>query len=269
MSTDVWWSAVKTYFSLFSAHADAGIYSYFFMPAVGVFSFAPLFAPNLTASQVKTLIAPLTTQLAELGIPFNPTITEYESFYPAWKENFPKEPLGIQYGTNDARLLPRPNFTNNTLFDQTFAVLQRAVEGGYPVFGFNIAPGNAQPNPDFNAVNPAWRQALAHVIVNVGWTTGTTPAKAEVIYRTFDKAVMAPLRELTPESGAYLNEANAREPDWQYSFYGSHYNLLSRIKKTRDPSGVFYAVSVGRPYILDERRTHQLYHRPLAVTSGR
>ena len=48
---------------------------------------------------------------------------------------------------------------------------------------------------------------------------------------------------LSPGSGAYLNEADVNEPDWQWSFFGSHYGPLKAIKDLYDPRGLFTCVN--------------------------
>lgn len=49
-------------------------------------------------------------------------------------------------------------------------------------------------------------------------------------------------KAVTPNSGAYMNEANAGEVDWQTSFFGrENYQKLLEIKRARDPWGVFWA----------------------------
>ena len=42
-----------------------------------------------------------------------------------------------------------------------------------------------------------------------------------------------------PYSGAYWNEADFDEKDWQVSHWGEHYPRLLRIKKAYDPDGLF------------------------------
>ncbi|HEV7555820.1 MAG TPA: BBE domain-containing protein [Kofleriaceae bacterium] len=52
-------------------------------------------------------------------------------------------------------------------------------------------------------------------------------------------AAMAPIRALTPAGGAYVNEADYFEPDWQRTFWGDNYTRLLAIKRTYDPAGLF------------------------------
>ncbi|GAB5376017.1 MAG: FAD-binding protein [Acuticoccus sp.] len=51
-------------------------------------------------------------------------------------------------------------------------------------------------------------------------------------------AAIAILRAATPGSGAYVNECDFFEPDWQASLYGVHYERLLAIKKRYDPGNL-------------------------------
>jgi hypothetical protein len=48
------------------------------------------------------------------------------------------------------------------------------------------------------------------------------------------------LRTLDPDSGAYINEADAYEPNWQQAFWGSNYERLLEIKRKVDPEDVLW-----------------------------
>jgi hypothetical protein len=49
---------------------------------------------------------------------------------------------------------------------------------------------------------------------------------------------LEPLRKITPGSGAYMNEADARSPTWKEDFFGSNYGRLLEIKRKYDPNGL-------------------------------
>jgi hypothetical protein len=48
------------------------------------------------------------------------------------------------------------------------------------------------------------------------------------------------LEALTPDGGAYLNEGDPQQDDFQDVFYGDNYNLLAAIKLKYDPFSLFY-----------------------------
>lgn len=73
-------------------------------------------------------------------------------------------------------------------------------------------------------------------VQGVGLTAEQARAEEEDIQK-----YMKLWREAMPESGAYMNEGDPREPNWQQSFYGDNYERLLEIKRVRDPWSVFWA----------------------------
>jgi hypothetical protein len=53
--------------------------------------------------------------------------------------------------------------------------------------------------------------------------------------------MMEKIRVVTPGGGAYINEADRLEPNWQQSFFGANYPRLLGIKRETDLWGVFWA----------------------------
>lgn len=51
--------------------------------------------------------------------------------------------------------------------------------------------------------------------------------------------MIQPLREMTPNSGAYWNEADINEPNWEHAFWGDNYAELKKIKAKYDPNRMF------------------------------
>lgn len=61
--------------------------------------------------------------------------------------------------------------------------------------------------------------------------------------RLMTDELLPPLQRLTPGGGAYLNEGDFRQSDFQQVFYGSNYGRLRAIKDKYDPDGIFYAIT--------------------------
>ena len=45
---------------------------------------------------------------------------------------------------------------------------------------------------------------------------------------------------IAPATGAYFNECDYFQPDWQQAFWGPHYPRLKEIKERYDPDGLFF-----------------------------
>lgn len=68
-----------------------------------------------------------------------------------------------------------------------------------------------------------------------------------------DKTTEA-LRKLSPETGAYFNEADSYEVDWQKSFFGEKYEMLKRIKERYDPGNAFWCRRCVGSEVLEDMR---------------
>jgi FAD/FMN-containing dehydrogenase len=53
------------------------------------------------------------------------------------------------------------------------------------------------------------------------------------------QSAMAALRAAAPATGAYVNECDYFQTDWQKAFWGPNYARLSQIKRRYDPDGLF------------------------------
>jgi len=104
---------------------------------------------------------------------------------------------------------------------------------GFSLF-LQLVTGRVPSPPIDSAVLPAWRSSIWHATL-----AGPIPvdgSKTE-IDQAFQGVTdrLEPLRQITPGSGAYMNEADARAPAWKEDFYGKNYDRLLSIKKKWDP----------------------------------
>ncbi|KAF9161135.1 hypothetical protein DFQ26_004821 [Actinomortierella ambigua] len=98
--------------------------------------------------------------------------------------------------------------------------------------------GVAEADASAVSVSPAWRSTQLMVTTIVEWPETAKYAVQQNAMQTLSKA-MDRLRHLTPGSGAYFNEADLLEPDWQTSFFGNNYPRLRQVKNKYDPKGFF------------------------------
>ncbi|EAW09306.1 FAD binding domain protein [Aspergillus clavatus NRRL 1] len=244
VSADTFWAGVRAYFDRFAAHADAGTYAYFWVLPTGPRDFRflmnPFFAVNHTVAQCHALLQPWFDELDALAIPYTPNTTYYPTFHAAWQAGFPLESVALSTMMTGSRLFPRANWEDPARLNQTFAALQATIRAGHPLLAFNLkaelAAGAAA-----NAANPAFRSTLLHAITSTSWADAASPRDILQTMQTFATEVLDGWRQTCPDAGAYMSEATVLEPNFQQSFYGSHYARLYALKQRYDPFGLFYA----------------------------
>ncbi|KAH9214776.1 hypothetical protein DL95DRAFT_389302 [Leptodontidium sp. 2 PMI_412] len=121
--------------------------------------------------------------------------------------------------------------------------IQESVEAGYTFHGIHMAPTEASAGyPGQNDLNPAFRNTLMHAdSFDFATLRGKTVEENRISHDRYN-FYMEKIRRVTPEGGAYMNEADLLEPNWQESFFGSeNYEVLVGIKRIWDPWGVFWA----------------------------
>ncbi|MCO5611705.1 hypothetical protein L7F22_065963 [Adiantum nelumboides] len=145
------------------------------------------------------------------------------------------------YAVISSRLLPKALLKADNGVEVAAAFMAILKTGVDRIIGHLVSGRAVQANAKMvdNAVNPAWRTSLWHVIVVSTWTAEEACAATKAHKSWLVTSANALLRELTPQSGCYMNEADFNEPDWQTSFYGSHFEKLTSIKAHVDPQGVF------------------------------
>ena len=93
------------------------------------------------------------------------------------------------------------------------------------------------------AMNPDVTTAFALAIIATGEGSlyaGDEPDLGSARSRAAQvQAAMAALRRAAPDTGAYVNECDYFQPDWQTAFWGTNYARLARVKRRYDPTGLF------------------------------
>ncbi|KAF2645835.1 FAD/FMN-containing isoamyl alcohol oxidase-like protein MreA [Massarina eburnea CBS 473.64] len=247
ISNEVFYEGVRKYYEMMIPFTDAHTYSYFWIWANdnGTFSFqmTPLFAPNHTIESFNELMKPWFDRLSELGIPFTAETTRYESFYPAYNNNWGNDTVAGLNAIPGNRLFPRGRWEDPVKFEATFGAIKAHSLRGKTIGGYHQAPANRM-NVD-NAVSSAFRHVI-NFLIGAALVDGAENATSEQMTEAVDvltNEVLGPWRAVSPESefgGSYLNEGNVMEPNWQESFYGIQYPKLLQLKKKWDPKSVFY-----------------------------
>ncbi|PWW80057.1 FAD-binding domain-containing protein [Tuber magnatum] len=106
--------------------------------------------------------------------------------------------------------------------------------------GHLVAGGQVTRNKDIDsAINPSWRKALTHLVFARGWETSTSFQEQAIIARNMTDVETPILAALEPDMGAYINEADLNERNWQKVFWGENYDRLLMIKAKWDEKELF------------------------------
>lgn len=259
VTTDVFWEATKTYFSLIPEFVDAGTYAYwYFFNVSNVLSltFFGWVAPGYTTSEFNNLTAPLFESWSSLGIDVDPETTEHNSFLSAFNQGFPQETVGTNTSRAAGRLIPKQNFVDPTKFNATFEAFKSVVNRGGGMVGVATTGGPTDISVPDNAVNDAWRTASAQILSVAFWSPTATLREASDFMVEFNTTWLEPIRAATPDGSAYNSEGNVIEPDWQNVYYGAEkYAKLKALKDKYDPTSLFYTLhGVGSEdwYVTDQ-----------------
>jgi Berberine and berberine like len=237
------------YLKMLPSLADAGGSGYWYVDPTGAiqgngrpaFIVVHFFFNKTDLAALATLFEPLYT--------FAKTINGSESVnqtipVPAARYVFPQPGGSDDTGKNvvlGTRLYSRANLLmpdgaanlSNTLYNITTH---------YPTIieGHLTAGGKVAANADIDsALNPSWRLALGEVIIPLSWEDDTPPETQREMIEALTYVQMPQLEAVDPSMGAYTNEANAYEPEWQQVFWGSNYGRLLEVKNKWDPRGFF------------------------------
>jgi len=225
-----------------------GIMSNYITTTGGAFTLSSqITKPGVTVKEMKELMAPLIQDLNDIDIHLANPEPKFWNTYADFGSAPPSG--GIQNSRLVSRLVPRSNFEDPTsqLFNTTMMAIRLYVEeGGYSFHSVDYAPTQETAGypGSSSAVSSHLRNAVMHM---TGWDIRKYGADlsdeiAKSSHARLNSYVQN-LRDVTPLGGAYMNEADVAEPNFQDSMYGDNYDRLLSIKKERDPWGLFYAAT--------------------------
>lgn len=237
VSQDTYYSAISKYHSLLPSITETGAMSVWYFTNAS-FAISPLTGPNIPASELTKLVKPFTDYLDEVGIEYTSTAADFPGYLPQFKGMQGPIQVGIaQYG---GWLIPRSVVENN---NEALTSAYRAINNDGAQFigvGVNVSAPAANV---YNAVNPAWRTATIDTIITTPWSFTSPVSDMVKLQEKMTNQYIPSLEALAPDSGAYLNEADFRQPNWKQAFYGANYEKLRKIKSKHDPKNMFYAVN--------------------------
>lgn len=234
-------AAVSAFHSMLPAMIDLGA-TVSYQLSSSFFAIDPVTLINSNASYVENVVmAPWLAKLSELGItPYTQAFTTlpYYDHYAEYIGPLPEGHLDVETYQFGSRLIPRslleddPDAFNEALANVTALGVTSA--GSAAAFTGNTSD-------QWSAVNPAWRGALLQLQLTLPWNESLAFDDNVALQAELTDVIVPQFTEITPDSGAYGNEASFMEDDWKVTFFGSNYDDLLAVKNKWDPSGVFYA----------------------------
>ncbi len=236
ISKDTFYEAVGLYQASLPAIVDAGAMSVWYFTNTS-FSISPLTGPNIPVDKLKKLLKPFTDGLDKLGIKYTTNAGQFPSYLAQFSAMQGEILVGeAQYG---GYLIPRSTVLEHN--DALTSAYRHITESGATFIGVGLNVSKALVGKDiYNAVLPAWRDALISTTITTPWEWNEDKAMLAEQRKMTDDYIPA-LSRLAPQSGAYMNEGDFRQPNWQSVFYGENYDALREVKVKYDPNDVFYA----------------------------
>ncbi|KAI3572303.1 hypothetical protein IWW34DRAFT_763903 [Fusarium oxysporum f. sp. albedinis] len=248
-SEEEWYQLIADVHALFPAMQDAGIHGYYTVegpPSAKALSFGgSLMMFEGSNKTYDNALQPLRKLLGSS----NDTVDWSLSRLPLnnWQELLKMVPdIGSVNAGHDiraSRLISRTTVIEKT--DEFAAVYKEigptkeAPSNGLPNLSIS-GTLTISPKPVNNSLHPSWRNATVHLITGQAWTDSTNQTEIRNIIQDITYRKLALMRDLDPAQGAYLNEASAIEPGWQWSFWGPNYARLRDIKEKYDPHGLLW-----------------------------
>ncbi|KAJ5593364.1 hypothetical protein N7537_010268 [Penicillium hordei] len=244
ISTKEWYSLVARMHGEFPQLQKSGVHGYYTLSSSPMSFNVALLQYNTGNKTSDTLLAPMRKILREASATASSQFTK--QWASSWYDLVKNIPLygstGKVHSTRSSRFIPRREMKDT----QSLAKALDAIMAPDSLSRRGVSDPSvsgtmtASEIPVNNALNSAWRDSSVHIITTQTWDD-TLPhdLREKAIHDMTFKRGYA-LRQLAPDTGAYFNEANSYEPNWQWSFWGSNYPRLYAIKQKYDPKGLLW-----------------------------
>lgn len=257
-NSDAFWSAVDIFQASLGLITDSGAVATYDMSPTSLQVFSVVI-PGGDPAVVQSTLGPLISRLGARGVSLNVTARSFDSFWDFHSTVYGAAEAATHSGqVSGGRLVPRSIVENPRSLAKLSESFRSATKAGFQVSCTAVNAGVKANPAHANAVLPLWRSSLLSCLVFKFWDYGIEWDANYAIQRTLTRDVMPIVISATPGGGAYLNEANFEEPEWQRAFYGSNYARLERIKNKFDPQSLLYARTAVGSEKWAEDKNHRL-----------
>ncbi|KAK2591115.1 hypothetical protein QQS21_011203 [Conoideocrella luteorostrata] len=240
----VYWEIFQTFLVNLPAVLDIGGTIYWIAFPGNTFAAPQIYLPGGTAGQIEQLLKPTFDALNNANVPYEFVAKDYGNFQDAYHTLNPQ--MNVTEVNLGGRLIPRSLIKSNNSATDLINAIKYIIDSG-AIFAAMCLNASKEPTSP-NSVLPAWRDTLFLAFFGIPYDRTDYEfniAAQEKVTKQLGPALEA----ITPGGGAYLNEADINQPDWQQAFYGANYARLLKTKRRYDSDGIFW----GRTTVGSER----------------
>jgi FAD/FMN-containing dehydrogenase len=241
---DILWGLISFFFQqALPGIVDAGAHVQVAI-AGPAFILSEVTIPGATEDDMRSVMKPFTDYLNSHQIPFQMNVTSYPNFYEHADHYIGPFPYGNVYSAQiqGGVMIDRDVVLSNSTGPELISRLRHiATTSNFYILPYAFNGASKDPSTPANAVHPGWRDLLMYIVVSQQWNYGVPFSTMDEQERMLTEEIMPPLQDLA--IGAYMSEADFRNPRWKEEFYGSNWDKLSEIKQKWDPEGLFYATT--------------------------
>jgi FAD/FMN-containing dehydrogenase len=241
---DVLWDAISFFYRhALSSIVDAGAHVQGVITGP-VFLLSEVTIPGLTEDGMRSVMKPFTDYLTNRTVPYQMNVTSFPNFYEHADHYIGPFPYGLVYSAQiqGGVMISRDTVQSNSTGPEFIARMRHiSTTTGFNVLPYSFNAAAKDASTPANAVHPGWRNTLAYVVISRQWDYNVPFSVMDEQERQLTENIMPSLQDLA--SGAYLSEADFRNPKWKEEFYGVNWDKLNEIKRNWDPEGLFYATT--------------------------
>ncbi|EFQ35401.1 FAD binding domain-containing protein [Colletotrichum graminicola] len=241
-NSTAFWLAVQAWYQLSPRFGLVPGFSASWIFTSGLFRLTAATLPGGSVSNLDAILQDFYQAAQELNVALIAKSTiERQSFVELYDTLVPPDRQDSSFPSNNtigSRLVPaavvRDNLT--ALLEVYQRILNDDTVPGEIVVGGtsnNVSNANVGVEADSNAVLPAWRNALLSSSAAVSFPDDASVENLQLIQakvNTWQDWV----KDLTPGSGSYINEATYDNPQWKLDYYGKNYERLLQVKEKYD-----------------------------------
>lgn len=199
---------------------------------------------NRTTADISSALAPVISTLAStLNVTLQPNYTSFSSYHDYYSHYYGPLPAG-HFGVVGEQLIGGRFLTREALPHVGPAIDASLFQIGGTLVGQAVDVSRFESPA--RAVVPHWRRAAVMSSYSLPYDFTVPFAAMQAQQDRITRDIMPQIEAVTPGAGAYINEADYQQGDWQEVFFGSNYEKLVAVKRTYDPKGLFWnAIAVG------------------------